>query len=61
MLAWRADCDVVLILGDLVFPVELGDGIPACRCYRCGVLLHAGILRTESDLLPVRPVCARCE
>lgn len=57
----------------LVYPdgsVVLGEGVPACRCYRCGVLLsvdtvtvdrikpgiEGGTYRREN----IRPACAHC-
>lgn len=35
---YRADVDVLPGLDGFV-PVPLGEGIPACRCYRCPALL----------------------
>jgi hypothetical protein len=72
---YRADRDVVVIElfhGPLVVEVETGTegGQPACRCYRCGVLLtvdtvtadrikpgcQGGTYRREN----IRPACGRC-
>jgi 5-methylcytosine-specific restriction endonuclease McrA len=68
---YRADCDVSMIVG-LVFPVPLGtDGaLPACRCYRCGVLLTEDTV-TVDRIVPgcrggtyrrsnIRPACGAC-
>lgn len=68
---YRADCDVSMIIG-LVFPVPIGtDGaVPACRCYRCGVLLTVDTV-TVDRIVPgcrggtyrrsnIRPACGTC-
>lgn len=66
---YRADCDVTLVIG-LVFPVGLGQGSPACRCYRCGILLTVDTV-TVDRIIPgalggtyrrtnIRPACGRC-
>lgn len=60
VLAHRADRDVVVIElfhGPLVVPVEPGtEGAePACRCYRCGVLLTVATVAGAH-----RPVCGTC-
>lgn len=72
---YRADRDVVtieLFHGPLVIEVERGTegAFPACRCYRCGVLLTADTL-TVDRIKPgchggtyargnIRPACGRC-
>lgn len=71
---FQADLDVVSavnVLGYLVYePVPLGQGAPACRCYRCGDLL--GFLTLTVDrIIPgkkggtyrrnnIRPACGPC-
>jgi len=53
-----------------MLPVAVGDGTPACRCYRCGVLLTVETL-TVDRIIPgalggryvrnnIRPACAPC-
>lgn len=72
----NVDAEVVeeRILGALVVqlcaPVAFGTALPACRCYRCGVLMTAeGV--TVDRIVPgcqggtyrrnnIRPACARC-
>lgn len=66
---YRADVDVDLrYIG--IAAAELGEGIPACRCYRCGTLLTADTV-TVDRIIPgcqggtyarnnVRPCCASC-
>lgn len=50
--------------------ISLGDGTPACRCYRCGSLLTVAMV-TVDRIVPgchggtyrrnnIRPSCARC-
>lgn len=73
---YRADRDVVLIEtslpGPMVIPVLVGtEGAqPACRCYRCGVLLTAETV-TADRIVPgceggtyrrsnIRPACLTC-
>lgn len=52
------------------FPVPLGKGNAACRCYRCGALLTVDTV-TVDRIIPgcqggtyrrnnIRPACARC-
>lgn len=72
---YRADLDVLTIDlpdGPMVLHVERGDpmAVPACRCYRCGVLLtvetltvdrikpgcQGGTYRREN----IRPACGKC-
>lgn len=54
----------------LLYPVMIGSGIPACRCYRCGVLLTAETV-TVDRIIPgckggtyrrnnIRPACGPC-
>lgn len=73
---FRADVDARHIYG--TFPtdpvvtvgVALGDGIPACRCYRCGVLLTVETVSADR-IVPecrggtyrrsnIRPACTCC-
>lgn len=70
---YRANEDVrVLELyhGSLAVGVNIGDGEPACRCYRCGLLLTADTL-TVDRIVPgcqggtyarsnIRPACGTC-
>lgn len=73
---FRADVDIRLLGPDRVVPLILndpaprGDGLPACRCYRCGTLLHAGTV-TVDRIIPgirggtyrrnnIRPACGTC-
>jgi len=63
---YRANVDLDLATGE---PVPLGEGEPACRCYRCGCLLTvetvtqdrriAGVEGgTYFDPMNLRPACA---
>jgi hypothetical protein len=72
---YRADMDVLAVQVrvelELLVPVELGHGEPACRCYRCGALLtvatvsadrikpgcQGGTYRRDN----IRPACAGCQ
>lgn len=73
---FRADLDLqVTMLGAALkpahhLPVLLGHGEPACRCYRCGVLLTADTVSVDR-IIPgcrggtyrrdnIRPACGRC-
>lgn len=68
---YRADVDLIdLGDGTLEVVVELGDGKPACRCFRCGLLLTVKTL-TVDRIIPgckggtyrrgnIRPACLRC-
>lgn len=72
---FRADTDVVVIElfhGPVLVPVLLGvEGAqPACRCYRCGVLLTVETV-TADRIVPgirggtyartnIRPACGKC-
>ncbi|WP_426566408.1 HNH endonuclease [Angustibacter sp. McL0619] len=72
---WRADVDVTTYIDMVehrlvVATVDLGEGEPACRCYRCGRLLtvstvtadrrvpgcQGGTYRREN----LRPACGGC-
>jgi hypothetical protein len=71
--AFRADYDVLVVRGAyaevpvVLVPVERGTqgAEPACRCYRCGVLLTAATLgempalSTEGVFITL-PVCGSC-
>lgn len=61
----RADCS-----GTYSDDVEIWDDVPACRCYRCGVLLVADTV-TVDRIIPgcrggtyrrnnIRPACGPC-
>ena len=70
---YRANVDVPLagsLVGTLGLPVPLGEGTPACRCYRCGRLLTDETV-TVDRIIPgckggtyrrnnIRPACAGC-
>jgi len=69
---YRADVDAVELDFPLLYALhtELGLGVPACRCYRCGVLLTADTV-TVDRIKPgcrggtyrrdnIRPACAPC-
>jgi len=69
---YRADVDVVALDFPLPYPLhtDLGQGIPACRCYRCGVLLTSETV-TVDRIKPgcqggtyartnIRPACGTC-
>lgn len=82
---YRADVDVVAVGTDhldltgpaaefsrrtYLIPVPYGEGQPACRCYRCGVLLTEETL-TVDRIIPgckggtyrrnnIRPACGTC-
>jgi hypothetical protein len=71
---WRADVDVVLMAGPIVegwVEVPLGQGLPACRCYRCGRLLTVETVSADRTVpgcqggtyrrSNIRPACARCQ
>ena len=69
---WRADVDVKPWEStDVLVPVPLGEGWPACRCYRCGVLLTEETVSADR-IIPgcrggtyrrdnIRPACQRCQ
>lgn len=55
---------------DEPWPIELGLGVPACRCYRCGTLLTVDTV-TVDRIIPgckggtyrrnnIRPACGPC-
>lgn len=79
---WRADVDVAPSVhldgklaaedwnGDL-YPVPLGEGVPACRCWRCPKLLTADTVTIDRWPVPgidggkytatnTRPACGNC-
>ncbi|HEY2086413.1 MAG TPA: HNH endonuclease [Mycobacterium sp.] len=67
---FRADCDVVVDTDGYVNSVWINDGVPACRCYRCGRLLTADTV-TVDRIIPgclggtyrrnnIRPACGLC-
>lgn len=69
---FRADVD--LTLGDDGFMIEVdrGEGIPACRCYRCGELLTVETVTPDRWPIPgckggtyrrnnIRPACSTCQ
>ncbi|AAT36823.1 HNH endonuclease [Actinoplanes phage phiAsp2] len=69
---YRADVDVVALDFPLPYALhtDLGQGVPACRCYRCGVLLTVDTV-TVDRIKPgcqggtyrrdnIRPCCAGC-
>lgn len=67
---YRADVDVADGLDGLV-AVPIGEGRPACRCYRCGELLDEFSISidrikpgceggTYADPLNLRPACLTC-
>lgn len=71
---FRADIDVRPITESMPSPLEavaLGDGIPACRCYRCGRLLTVDTVSPDR-IVPgceggrytrdnIRPACETCQ
>lgn len=79
---WRADVDVapsVHLDGKLAaedwngdpYPEPLGEGVPACRCWRCGKLLTADTVTIDRWPVPgidggkytatnTRPACGTC-
>lgn len=73
MATFRANVDSQDINGRLVprgAAIELGLGVPACRCYRCGTLLTVDTV-TVDRIIPgcqggtyrrnnIRPACAAC-
>lgn len=68
---YRADHDLFAFIHDGIWwPVAVGKGEPACRCYRCGELLSLATL-TVDRIIPgcqggtyrrtnVRPACFDC-
>lgn len=70
---YRADVDLLtldLYHGPELIEVNVGDGVAACRCYRCGLLLTAETV-TVDRIVPgahggtyrrnnIRPACGRC-
>jgi len=73
VVTFRANCDIPadgMTDPDLWGGVAPGQGIPACRCYRCGILLTATTL-TVDRIIPgieggtyrrnnIRPACGTC-
>lgn len=72
VVTFRADVDVVALDFPLPYALhtDLGQGVPACRCYRCGRLLTADTL-TVDRIVPgcrggtykrsnIRPACQTC-
>lgn len=67
---FRADADVTFGANGRPFSTLLGNGEPACRCYRCGMLLTESIV-TVDRIVPgcrggtyrrdnIRPSCGIC-
>lgn len=67
---FRADVDVIQFVAGSTHEVPLGQGEPACRCYRCGDLLIFCTL-TVDRIIPgkkggtyrrnnIRPACGTC-
>lgn len=70
VVTYRANYDLSKYDPNGLTPTALGNGIPACRCYRCGLLLTADTL-TVDRIVPgckggkyvrnnIRPACGRC-
>jgi hypothetical protein len=67
---YRANVDVLTSGPRVLKLVSLGEGQPACRCYRCGVLLTVDTV-TIDRIVPgakggtyrrsnIRPACGSC-
>lgn len=69
---FRANVDVLVVGPNKVnyAQVPLGTGVPACRCYRCGILLTVETV-TVDRIIPgknggtyrrnnIRPACGPC-
>lgn len=67
---FRADFDAYIYQGNVVGAVKRGEGVPACRCYRCGDLLTVDTV-TADRIKPgceggtyrrdnLRPACGPC-
>ncbi len=67
---YRANVDLLQGLDGMV-EVPVGHGEPACRCYRCGVLLTENTVSIDriipgceggkyTDPLNIRPACLTC-
>jgi 5-methylcytosine-specific restriction endonuclease McrA len=67
---FRADIDVIVMTSGLLWRMPLGEGQPACRCFRCGALLTLETL-TVDRIVPgckggtyrrgnIRPACIKC-
>jgi hypothetical protein len=72
VVTYRADVDVVPLAFPLPYALhtDLGLGVPACRCYRCGQLLTTETV-TVDRIIPgcqggtyrrdnIRPACGGC-
>lgn len=68
---YRANVDLGHAFGGLIpIPVPAGTGEPACRCYRCGVLLTVATVSVDRrvpgceggtyDESNIRPACSTC-
>ena len=73
---YRADVDADIHLRSTdgkLWEVPLGEGVPACRCFRCGILMAEGFkgLLTVDRIIPgcrggtyrrsnIRPACSDC-
>lgn len=62
---FRANRDVVVVqlpLGPVIVEVEPGTegSEPACRCYRCGVLLTVDAVEASYVTGMARPACGEC-
>ena len=59
--AFAADVSVVDLAGVTVSGAVGQEGsTPACRCYRCGVLLTARDVRADEGAWGIRPACPGC-
>lgn len=66
---FRADVDTLTVASQHTLP--LGSGVPACRCYRCGLLLTVETVTVDRrvpgceggtywDKGNLRPACGTC-
>jgi hypothetical protein len=64
---WRADRDVVMIVlrDGQHLAVDVNPGTegaqPACRCYRCGMLLAVETVVVQEYAGGHRPACGECD